>query len=302
MSRQEEHFSIAFVSRQTGIGVETLRAWERRYGRPQPVRLPSGHRRYTGGQLKWLQLVAQVMSDGHRAQDVLQKDSHELERMLPSRSEGSPMPATVLRRLLGLVTEFDHAGLLTSLSADYDKLGVLGFLEERVAPTLEAVGDMWRRGALDVRHEHFLSGVLEHFLRGRTIAAQRGVANAPCVVLATLPGELHGLGIEMVGLLFASAGASTCFLGTSTPTAEVVAAAGDLEARAVAISISLATCGVESERGLTELREQLPSDVVLLAGGLGARRLRKGVRGVEYFASGFTELHERINSGLLRCR
>ncbi|MEC7923352.1 MAG: MerR family DNA-binding transcriptional regulator, partial [Planctomycetota bacterium] len=41
-----DHVSIASVSRETGIGIETLRQWERRYGKPAPVRLPSGHRRY----------------------------------------------------------------------------------------------------------------------------------------------------------------------------------------------------------------------------------------------------------------
>ena len=35
------------VVEQTGIGEATLRAWEQRYGFPEPHRLPSGHRRST---------------------------------------------------------------------------------------------------------------------------------------------------------------------------------------------------------------------------------------------------------------
>src|SRR3954470_11925501 len=38
---------IAEVARRTGVTVETLRIWERRYGFPAPERRPSGHRRYT---------------------------------------------------------------------------------------------------------------------------------------------------------------------------------------------------------------------------------------------------------------
>jgi DICT domain-containing protein len=38
--------SIGDVVRATGLGEATLRAWERRYGFPQPEREPSGHRRY----------------------------------------------------------------------------------------------------------------------------------------------------------------------------------------------------------------------------------------------------------------
>ena len=38
--------SIGELAAATGVAVPTLRAWERRYGRPAPARLRSGHRRY----------------------------------------------------------------------------------------------------------------------------------------------------------------------------------------------------------------------------------------------------------------
>lgn len=38
--------TIGELSTQTGVGISTLRAWERRHGFPVPRRLPSGHRRY----------------------------------------------------------------------------------------------------------------------------------------------------------------------------------------------------------------------------------------------------------------
>jgi DICT domain-containing protein/predicted DNA-binding transcriptional regulator AlpA len=43
---RETLLSIGDVVRATGLGEATLRAWERRYGFPQPRREPSGHRRY----------------------------------------------------------------------------------------------------------------------------------------------------------------------------------------------------------------------------------------------------------------
>ena len=48
MSRLEEEpqLSIGDVVKATGLGEATLRAWERRYGFPDPQREPSGHRRY----------------------------------------------------------------------------------------------------------------------------------------------------------------------------------------------------------------------------------------------------------------
>ncbi|MBI2710645.1 MAG: MerR family transcriptional regulator [Actinobacteria bacterium] len=38
--------TIGDLAERTGVGVATLRAWEARFGFPQPVRLQSGHRRY----------------------------------------------------------------------------------------------------------------------------------------------------------------------------------------------------------------------------------------------------------------
>ncbi len=38
---------IALVQRLTGVGVHTLRAWERRYGVPRPARTEGGQRLYT---------------------------------------------------------------------------------------------------------------------------------------------------------------------------------------------------------------------------------------------------------------
>jgi DICT domain-containing protein len=43
---EEPQLSIGDVVKATGLGEATLRAWERRYGFPQPQREPSGHRRY----------------------------------------------------------------------------------------------------------------------------------------------------------------------------------------------------------------------------------------------------------------
>ncbi|HEX2266183.1 MAG TPA: DICT sensory domain-containing protein [Solirubrobacterales bacterium] len=52
--------SIGDVVRATGLGEATLRAWERRYGFPQPEREPSGHRRYAAEEVeRILRVVAE---------------------------------------------------------------------------------------------------------------------------------------------------------------------------------------------------------------------------------------------------
>ena len=62
--------SIGDVAEATGISVDTVRVWERRYGKPKPVRLPSGHRRYTDAQIRWLRRVAEALAHGNRPSKV----------------------------------------------------------------------------------------------------------------------------------------------------------------------------------------------------------------------------------------
>ena len=59
------------VTRRTGIGEHTLRAWERRFGFPKPVRLASGHRRFSGDQVQHLLLIAKALESGYRAGDIV---------------------------------------------------------------------------------------------------------------------------------------------------------------------------------------------------------------------------------------
>src|SRR5512135_436412 len=54
---QAPTYNLKAVLQETGIGADTLRAWERRYGLPKPQRTPGGHRLYSQRDIhliKWL--------------------------------------------------------------------------------------------------------------------------------------------------------------------------------------------------------------------------------------------------------
>ena len=52
--------NIQQLSHETGIGVDTLRIWERRYGEPTPGRDARGHRSYTTAQVDALRIVKKL--------------------------------------------------------------------------------------------------------------------------------------------------------------------------------------------------------------------------------------------------
>jgi DNA-binding transcriptional MerR regulator len=65
-SRYDEDaaLSIGDVVAATGVGEATLRAWERRFGFPTPRREPSGHRRYSRGDIERIRSVVRERNRG----------------------------------------------------------------------------------------------------------------------------------------------------------------------------------------------------------------------------------------------
>lgn len=278
--------SIGALSRATGIPVETLRTWELRYGFPVPERKPSGHRVYPLAIVARLRRVAQALARGHRAGEVVGASEEALAELLKGagHAETEPPPAPPglieLPELMEAVEAFDSLRLMRILLADWARYSPLDFVDKRVAPLVAEVGSAWEEGRLEVSHEHFLSERVTDLLRSLRLPFEER-ARGPLVILATLPGEPHGLGVQMAALIVASSGCRVLLLGTEMPTAEIVSLARDSGAAAVAISVSVSTRGARSAAQIRSLREKLPRRVELLVGGGGAPEARAGVQNVQ---------------------
>jgi len=275
--------SIGDLAEATGVAPDTIRAWERRYGRPEPVRLPSGHRRYTDDHVNWLRRVGEAMALGHRTGKVVRADEEALEQMLQMPLPDDADPKRIVQ-LMKLVYAYRREELVEELQPNGPNGSSAEHLEREVAPLLIAVGRAWSEGKLQVRHEHFLSEVIEDLIRQMRLEV-RTPAIRGTILLATLQGEAHGIGVQMTSLLVAEAGFTPRILGTETPLLEIARAAEETRALAVAISVSLASGGVETDRRLSELRGLIPHSTSLVIGGRGARGIRRGPRGIDYVSS-----------------
>ncbi|HET6777890.1 MAG TPA: MerR family transcriptional regulator, partial [Gemmatimonadales bacterium] len=90
---EEGLLTIGALSTATGIPVDTIRTWERRYGYPLPERKPSGHRVYPLSTVPRLRRVAQAIARGHRAAEVLPATESALEVLLASLPPAVTEPA-----------------------------------------------------------------------------------------------------------------------------------------------------------------------------------------------------------------
>ena len=277
----EQLHSIGDVARITGLTPETLRIWERRYGRPVAVRLPSGHRRYTEDHINWLRKVAEALAHGHRPNKVVKLDEPALDALLGDVAKDDTTSEEI-ERLLGWLIDFRAMEIRAALEARWDPKDPARFLSNRLSPFLRAIGRGWTEGKVEIRHEHFATELVIDLLR-RLRAGFPPAKKGPAVLLTTLEGERHGIGLQMAALLCAARGIPFHLLGVDTPDSDIALAAEELEdVRVVGVSVSLGSGGVETDRRLAALRSKIPTDIRIIVGGEGARGVRRGPRGVEY--------------------
>ncbi len=272
-------YSIGAASRLTGLSPDTLRVWERRYGVPRPGRSAGGSRSYEQDDIARLQLVARAVAAGHRAGNVASLSQPALERLLSTSREDrdvelplDPIPA--VESCVEVLRADDAVELRVRLRRAALLLGPRRFLQEVAHPLAVRVGELWERGEIGVRQEHLFTECLSTQLRV-LLCGLEGTEVAPVVVLSTFPGELHGLGLEMVAVHLASRGAIPRLLGPNCPPEQIADAAAALRADVVGVSISAASRPRAAERDLRKLTGALgKARVSVWLGGAGARRVR----------------------------
>ena len=81
-SSSHSHFSIKAVAQATGLTVETLRAWERRYEVVQPNRDGSGRRTYSATDVARLRLLRTATELGHTISRLAQLSDEDLAKLV----------------------------------------------------------------------------------------------------------------------------------------------------------------------------------------------------------------------------
>lgn len=284
--------SIAAVERDTGLSKDTLRAWERRYGFPMPERDALGERAYPVAQVDRLRVVKRLLDAGHRPGQVVPMALQELQALAASaadateRAAAAVLGAEELRTLIEAVRSHSVLRLRGELQRLLSRFGLAAFVCDVVAPLNAAVGDAWLRGQLEVFEEHLYTETLQVVLRGAIAAVPEPPATGtPHVLLTTLPGEAHGIGLLMAEALLALEGCRCTSLGVQTPVWDIVLAARACGCDIVALSFTGAISPGHISEGVAELRGKLPPAVALWVGGSAPVLQRRPVPGVEAFTS-----------------
>jgi DNA-binding transcriptional MerR regulator/methylmalonyl-CoA mutase cobalamin-binding subunit len=272
----EAHHAIKVAANRTGLTAHVIRVWEKRYGAVTPDRTGTKRRLYSDDQIERLGLLRDLTKSGHSIGHVAKLPTEKLRQLAweareilgsaPQSARAKTGPDALREECLGAVKALDSRALEGTLKRAATELGAQGLLQRVIAPLAQNIGDMWRDGDLTAAHEHFATAVIRVFL-GQAAKPFAGTDQSPVLVVATPTGQLHELGALLVGAAAANLGWHVTYLGPSLPAAEIVGAARQNRARAVALSLVYPEDDPRLVAELAAIRQSLPPEVPLLVGG-----------------------------------
>ena len=267
------------LSELTGMSPLLIRAWERRYGFPVPIRTAGGHRRYAAEQVEALRRAAALVRSGFRASDAIAR-----ARQGPVGERSAAPDGADVERLASLIIEADPGRALDHLRGNWLTIGFEPTFEERVLPALHLIGKRWQEGLLSVAQEHIATGVVMSWLglvRAETAIRDLGPLR---YLIATPDGEQHGVGMLGLELMLRTRSVAALALGTSIPVPDLVSEVVARRPEGVVLGIlrtSLKRVVAEFVAALPDAHptvyvggsaaiRPLPSGVIPLAGRLSA--------------------------------
>jgi len=285
MRMHENEIPIALigdVARETGLSKDTLRVWERRYGFPTPGRNANEERVYSSEQIERLRVIRRLLDSGLRPGKIVGLPLDALNSLGAPARKAAAVDAGILcapQQLLALIKSHRADELHQRLVQQLMQLGLRQFILEVVVPLNGLVGNAWLTGSIEIFEEHLYAQQVQSLLQ-HALGAMPPSNLAPRVLLTTLPGEEHQLGILMAHAFFAMDGARCISLGIQTPPSDILKAAAAYRVDIVGLSSSDASPSRVIHSQLSLLREGLDRDVELWVGGAIALPDRHKVAGV----------------------
>ena len=270
-------YPIRAVSKLTGIGIDTLRAWERRHSAVTPVRDARG-RMYTDDDVARLRLLRGAVEQGHSIGRLAGISEVDLRRLAATTGPATtpaldPVRQTLLdtAALSAALQKYDAAAIDQEIARLAAVLRPLDLLRDVLMPVLVQVGDDWKRGRAGVAQEHLLSSTIRNIL-GSFLRLYPHPDPPAKLLFATPSGERHEIGTLGAAMLAASSGLGVAYLGPDLPAREIVDSVTVAGAHVLVLGVTASSARKSQERELRTIVRNLSANVELWAGGRGAER------------------------------
>lgn len=232
-------FNMKVVVQETGIKPDTLRAWERRYGLPNPDRTSGGHRIYSEYEiemLKWLldrqeegmnishavELWQQIKEEGRDPLQAFESVSETISPAAPEIKISGDQISNAREAWLEACLAFNEHEAQSVLAQAFALFPVELVCFEVLQKGLAEIGMGWYEGEVSVQQEHFTSELTVRQLEA-LLAATTAVTRDGRILVTCPPGEQHTFSALLLSLLLRRKGWDVVYLGANVPTARLEA-------------------------------------------------------------------------------
>jgi DNA-binding transcriptional MerR regulator len=233
-------YNLKAVVQETGLKPDTLRAWERRYGLPDPQRTESGHRLYSQNDinmLKWLSLRQAEGMSISRAVELWKSLQAAQENPLQVIPPNAAPQAAVARfeppvsqgnTLLELhdtwvahCINFDEQRADQVIAQACAMFSIETVCLDLLQRGLATLGEAWYKGKLTVQQEHFASALAMRRLEA-LLAATPAPVRPGRLLVGCPPEEDHTFAPLLLSLLLRRKGWDILFLGANLPLQNMI--------------------------------------------------------------------------------
>ncbi|MBI9042258.1 cobalamin-dependent protein [Lutibacter sp.] len=138
--------------------------------------------------------------------------------------------------------------------------------EDLLKVSLYEVGKLWEYNKISVASEHLASAIVEAILNDNylNIISEKRVNKN--VLLSCVEKEFHQIGVKMIGDIFEMNGWTSYFLGSNTPTKDVLLFSKTIPIDIIAISLSIYSHLPELTKLIEKFRLEFPETPILVGG------------------------------------
>ncbi len=195
-----------------------------------------------------------------------------MARAAAAAAERSPQEE-LLDRIFDAVLDNEDAETVALVEqALADKIDVHEILNEALIAAMDEVGDEFAEGRIFVPEILMAARAMKAGLNVvRPILTQSGVPSRGKVMLATVQGDVHDIGKNLVGMMLEGAGYEVIDLGVNKTPDEILERANELDPNVVGLS-ALLTTSMPFMQKTVELFKRVGSKYPVIIGGAPVTR------------------------------
>jgi MerR family transcriptional regulator, light-induced transcriptional regulator len=247
----EPIYNTRAVVQRTGVPADTFRAWERRYGLPQPFRTATNQRLYSERDIAVINRLRDQTAGGMTISQAVALLVRQ-EPVLSGAESGTDLPPTpgngsvthafppleqAAMQLVDALVRLDGTAAEDLIDEALRHASIESVAVNMLQRAMYEIGSRWEHGSADTAMEHFATALIYRKVGELFNASSPDVGRGP-VVAACVAGEQHDLGLLLSALFLSRHGYRMIYLGANMPLNDLRAIVQRARAPVVMLSAS----------------------------------------------------------------